>query len=181
MRWLIFLVVFCQTARAAFVAVSAADGSLVELDASAYFSFSEHESNYLPLYMPARHTCEAIIDAQLVYTDMTYRIDDWYYMPAGTTEISVRVSIVDLAAFTAHAFETGVWSGQWDCDIIWQRLSATILRDLFVSITQPMGSLLTTTSYGMTGSLYCGDAVCAPVQLVEVLKVSPPNGVLSLK
>lgn len=179
-RSLLFLAVFCHAASAAFIAITAESGQVVELDASAYFSFAENEHNYLPLYLPSQQTCQSIIDAQLVYTDMTYRIDDWYYMPAGNTGISVHVSIIDLNAFTQHAFEMGVWRGDADCDTIWQRLSSYILNELFASITQPIGSSLYTASHGLLAALYCDDTVCTPLQLIEVLKVSPPNGVLGL-
>lgn len=179
-RALIFLAVFCQIAQTAFVALSASTGALVEIDAAAYFSFAQHQADYLPMYLPARETCTQIFDAQFVQTDQTYRIDDWYYRPAAATEISSRVSIVDLEAFAARAYQVGVWTGAPDCDAVWTRLSALILSEVSSIVTQPIGSDLSATKYGITYSLYCGEAPCSPLLFTELLKVSPAPGVARL-
>lgn len=172
-RALIFLALFCQCARAAYVAIALETGALVELDAAAYFSFASHEEDYAPLYMPAQGTCQRIIDAQLVQTDATYRIDDWYYMPAGNTGISTRVSIVDLELFVDHAHQIGVWDDVPDCDTIWDRIVANVLADVYASITWPVGSPLFSTNYGVQCALYCDNSVCTAAQLSAVLQVAP--------
>lgn len=179
-RWLLFAAVFCHAVRGEYLAVST-DGELVKLDAALYFSFADHASDYLPLYMPTKHTCQSVIDALYVDADNTYRIYEWYFETAGDTGISARVSIVDLAAFVAHALDVGVWDGGADCDTIWARLSVIVLRDLFSGISQPVGSPLVASSYGAVGGLYCDETPCSPAQLTEILKVSPPSALLTLK
>lgn len=146
-----------------------------------YYSFASHADDYLPLYMPAQGTCQQIIDAQLVHTDMTYRIEDWYYMPAYTTGIDIRVSVTDLALFVSHAFDVGVWNGDFDCDAVWSRIGTLVLRELFSTINQPVGSPLTTTRHGLLGGLYCDNTPCSSAQLIEILKVTPANKIINLK
>lgn len=179
-RFLVLVALFCHVANAEYLAITT-DGALVRLDAALYFSFGEHASDYLSLYMPTRHTCQSIIDAQYVDTDDTYRIYDWYHEAAGDTGVSVRVSIVDLAVFVEHALDAGVWTGGANCDTVWTRISTVVLRDLFLGISQPIGSPLVSASYGITGGVYCDESPCSAAQLVEILKVSPPNQLLALK
>ncbi len=179
-RWLLFAALFCQIARAEYLAVTT-NGELVKLDAALYFSFADHASDYLQLYMPTKNTCESIIDAQYVDTDDTYRIYDWYHETAGDTGVSVRVSILDLAAFVDHALDVGVWEGHPDCDTLWAQLSVVLLRDVIAGISQPIGTPLVTSAHGAMGGLYCDDTPCSSAQLIEVLKASPPSQLLSLK
>lgn len=179
-RALLFLALFCHAARAQPVSISAHDAALIELDWAAYFSQAEHAADTLLLYMPNDHTCASVIAAQLVPTDNTYRIYDWYYMPAGKTGISTRVSIVDMAAFARRAYDVGVWNGAPDCDTIWLRICMYVIADALKGISYPVGSALSTVKYGLMVSLSCDEATCSAAQLTEVLKVSPPNGVVDL-
>lgn len=180
LRGLAFLAFFCHVASASYVAISASDGSVVELDATAYFSFSQNQQDYLSLYMPARHACESIIDAQLVYSDMTYRIDDWYYKAIDPLGIAISVSIVDLSAFTTHAHQLGIWDGDPDCPTIFTRISSNILNTAFSTIKDPIGSRLFSVQNGLLVAFYCEEDVCTPEQLIEILKVSTSNQSLRL-
>ena len=180
LRWLIFVAVFCHAASASYVAISATDGSVIELDATAYFSFSQNQQNYLSLYMPAQNECQSIIDAQLVYSDMTYRIDDWYYKSIDPLGISIAVSIVDLAAFTTHAHQLGIWDGNPDCATIFTRISSNILNNAFSTIKDPVGSRLYAIQNGILVAFYCDEDICTPEQLIEVLKVSTSSQPLRL-
>jgi hypothetical protein len=177
-RLLIFFAVLCQS-DAVFVAVTTS-GVLVEIDAAAYFSYTQHQSDYVQMYLPAQETCMGIFDAQFVQSDSTYRIDDWYYKPVGTTGVSTHVSIVDLEAFAARAYQVGVWADAPDCNTIWTRISTLLLRDVFSSITLPVGSELATVKYGVLGAYYCEESVCTSAQLTEVLKVVRPNQIMRI-
>lgn len=180
LRGLSLLVVFCHAVSATYVAISATDGHVIELDATAYFSFSQNKQDYVDLYMPALHGCQSIIDAQLVYSDNTYRIDDWYYKSIDPLGISISVSIVDLSTFTTHAHQLGIWDGDPDCQTIFTRISVNILNSAFSTIKDPIGSRLFAVQNGLLVAFYCDEEVCTPEQLIEVLKVSTSNQELRL-
>lgn len=182
LRFLFLFVVLFTTANAVYVAVSKTDGGVVELDASMYYSFNDHRSEYLSLYMPFAKECQEIIDAQLVHTDGTYRINDWFYKTMSTRydeeqqrhvdSISVSVSVVDLDAFTRYAFALGIWDDNPSCELLRSRINEIILRDLFNQVKYPVGSLLTTTQHGLFAAFHCNGEFCTAAQLTETLRVS---------
>lgn len=186
----IFLFAIClHVVGAAYVAISATDGSVIELDASMFYSFNDHRADFLSLYIPARGECQQIIDAQLVYTDNTYRISEWYYSVVSTKydeetqttreSISESVSIVDLDEFTRYAFQVGVWNDQPSCETIWERISVLLIRDLFNQVKYPIGSELYATHHGLFAAFHCDDGFCTAQELTKRLQVS--NQILSLQ
>ncbi len=186
---LLLFISLIYSVSAAFVAISATDGTVVELDASAFFAFNDNRADYLSLYMPAIGECQQIIDAQLVHTDNTYRINDWFYVVVATQfdeeagamreSITESISVMDLDEFTRYAFQVGVWNDDPSCGEIWTRLSLLVIDKVFSQVKNPIGSPLYTTQHGLFAAFYCGEDFCTAAQLTEKLKIS--NNIKSLK
>lgn len=182
LRFLVLFALYLHAASAAYVAISAIDGTVIELDASMFYSFNDHRADFLPLYIPAKAECQQIIDAQLVYTDDTYRISDWFYSVVQTKydeelqtareTISESVSIVDMDEFTRYAFQMGVWRDHPSCEEIWLRIRLQILQSLFNNIKYPIGSQLYGTFHGLFGAFHCDEDFCTAAQLTERLRAS---------